>query len=55
MQACAGLLLCLPPAASLEQPGAAGAPLWEADAVLASRLHFLLSMLGPCVPRLQQV
>ena len=55
LQACTGLLLCLPRADALERPGPGGAPLWEADAVLASRLHFLMSMLGPCVPRLPQV
>lgn len=56
MQACAELLLCLPSADALAQPGPDGdTPLWEADAVLASRVQFLLSMLGPCMPRLAQV
>jgi hypothetical protein len=33
----------------------AGPQVWEADAVLASRLQFLMAMLGPCIPRLPKV
>ena len=55
-QACEALLRCLPSADGLTEAGPDGvAPLWEADAVLASRVQFLASMLGPCVPRLAQV
>ncbi len=55
MQACQGLLLCLPSYAYLVAPAVNGAPVWEADSVLASRMQFLMSMLGPCIPRLTQV
>ncbi|BDA43549.1 hypothetical protein COCOBI_04-5610 [Coccomyxa sp. Obi] len=53
-QACQGLLLCLPSYAYLVGPAVNGAPVWEADSVLASRMQFLMSMLGPCIPRLTQ-
>lgn len=55
LQACQGLLLCLPPYASLMEVGEDAVPLWETDSVLASRMQFLMSMLGPCVPQLTQV
>lgn len=55
VQACQGLLLCLPSYAYLVGPAVSGAPVWEADSVLASRMQFLMSMLGPCIPRLSQV
>ncbi len=35
--------------------GPGGAPLWLADAVLATRVQFLMAVLAPCVPRLPQV
>ena len=55
-QACEALLRCLPSAGGLTAAGPDGAAqLWEADAVLASRVQFLVSMLVPCVPRLAQV
>jgi hypothetical protein len=54
LQACQGLLLCLPPYAELVRASASGLPLWEADSVLASRMQFLMSMLGPCIPQLTQ-
>lgn len=54
VQACQGLLLFLPAYAELVRPSASGRPLWEADLVLASRMQFLMSMLGPCIPQLTQ-
>ena len=55
VQASQGLLLCLPCYSELVQGTEAGPQVWEGDAVLASRLQFLMSMLGPCIARLPKV
>lgn len=50
------LLQCLPCYAEVASSrGTAARPAWLADAVLASRVHFLMSMLTPCAALLGQV
>ena len=46
-----GLLLCLPRYTGLvaaPRPGSSAPALWLADAVLATRVQFLMAMLGAC-------
>ena len=44
-----------PQPTGLEEPQGEAAALWMCDSVLATRVQFLMSMLGPCLPALPQV
>ena len=43
------------PVADADRAAAEAKPRWLADAVLASRMQFLLSILVPCTPHFKQV
>lgn len=55
LQASLGLLTCVPRYEGLTEAGPSQAPLWLADAVLATRMQFLMAMLAPCLSQLPQV
>lgn len=55
LQASLGLLTCVPCYEGLTEAGPGHAPLWLADAVLATRMQFLMAMLAPCLSQLPQV
>lgn len=43
------------PAPGLDEPQGKEAALWMCDSILAARVQFLMSVLGPCLPALSQV
>ena len=55
LQASLDLLTCVPCYEGLTEAGPSHAPLWLADAVLATRMQFLMAMLAPCLSQLPQV
>lgn len=55
LQASLGLLTCVPCYEGLTEASPRHAPLWLVDAVLATRMQFLMAMLAPCLSQLPQV
>ncbi len=55
VQASSGLLHCLPAYEALLEERPLRQPAWLSNTVLASRMQFLMGMLAPCVPQLQEV